>query len=100
VSLSAVRMGSIDMAVWNLLWSNIFNIFILFIDDLFYTRWNFLWDVNDANIITVFGAVIMSAIVIIGLTYKAKYKQLLLAWDAVFIFIVYILTIYMLYLFT
>lgn len=100
VSISAIRMGSIDMAVWNLLWSNIFNIFILFIDDVFYTKWNFLWDVNDANIITVFGIVIMSALVIIWLTYKTKYKQLILAWDAVFIFLVYLITIYMLFLFT
>jgi cation:H+ antiporter len=38
VSIAAVRMGSIDMAVGNLLGSNIFNVMILFIDDLFYTR--------------------------------------------------------------
>jgi cation:H+ antiporter len=98
VSLAAIRMGSIDMAVWNLLWSNIFNVFILFIDDIFYTKWRFLSDVSDQNIITVFGTVIISAIVIIGLTYKSKYKQLILAWDAVAIFIVYIATIVLLYI--
>lgn len=35
VALSAVRMGSVDMAVGGLLGSNIFNILILAIDDLF-----------------------------------------------------------------
>ncbi len=100
VSLAAIRMGSIDMAVWNLLWSNIFNVFILFIDDIFYTKGHFLSDVNDANIITVFGIVIMSAIVIIWLTYKSKLKQLILAWDAVAIFLVYLATITLLYFFT
>lgn len=99
VSLAAIRMGSIDMSVGNLLWSNIFNVFILFIDDIFYTKWNFLADVNDANIITVFGIVIMSAIVIIWLTYKSKLKQLILAWDAAAIFIVYITTVTLLYFF-
>ena len=34
VSIAAVRMGSIDLAVGNLLGSNIFNMFILAIDDL------------------------------------------------------------------
>lgn len=38
VSLAAIRMGSIDMSVGNLLGSNIFNVFILFIDDIFYTK--------------------------------------------------------------
>ena len=42
----------------------------------------------------------MSAIVIIGLTYKSKIKQLILAWDAVAIFLVYIATIVLLYSFT
>ncbi|MBK9466366.1 MAG: hypothetical protein IPN56_16635 [Chitinophagaceae bacterium] len=35
VSLAALRMGSTDMAVGNLLGSNIFNMFILGIDDIF-----------------------------------------------------------------
>ncbi len=100
VSLAAIRMGSIDLSVGNLLGSNIFNVFILFIDDIFYTKGHFLSDVNDANIITVFGIVIMSAIVIIWLTYKSKLKQLILAWDAIAIFLVYIITIILLYNFT
>lgn len=100
VSLAAIRMGSIDLSVGNLLGSNIFNVFILFIDDIFYTKGNFMSDVSDSNIITVFGIVIMSAVVIIGLTYKSKLKQLILAWDAVAIFLVYIATIILLYNFT
>lgn len=100
VSLAAIRMGSIDLSVGNLLGSNIFNIFILFVDDIFYTKGNFMSDISDSNIITVFGIVIMSAIVIIGLTYKSKLKQLILAWDAVAIFLVYIATIILLYNFT
>ncbi|MDD2693992.1 MAG: sodium:calcium antiporter [Candidatus Gracilibacteria bacterium] len=100
ISLAAIRMGSIDLSVGNLLGSNIFNVFILFIDDIFYTKGRFLSDVSDTNLITVFGIVIMSAIVIIGLTYKSKIKQLILAWDAVAIFLVYIATIVLLYSFT
>lgn len=100
ISIAAIRMGSIDLSVGNLLGSNIFNVFILFIDDIFYTKWRFLSDVSDTNLITVFGIVIMSAIVIIGLTYKSKIKQLILAWDAVAIFLVYIATIVLLYSFT
>lgn len=42
----------------------------------------------------------MSAIVIIGLAYKSKGKQFLLAWDAAAIFFVYIATIMILYQFS
>ena len=38
ISIAAIRMGSIDLSVGNLLGSNIFNVFILFIDDIFYTK--------------------------------------------------------------
>jgi cation:H+ antiporter len=100
VSLAAIRMGSIDMSVGNLLGSNIFNVFILFIDDIFYTQWHFLSDVSDVNIITVFGSVIMSAIVIIWLAYKSKWKSFILAWDAWAIILVYIATVSLLYKFS
>jgi cation:H+ antiporter len=100
VSLAAIRMGSIDMSIWNLLGSNIFNVFILFIDDIFYTKGNFLSDIDDTNLITVFWSVIMSAIVIIWLTYKSKWKKFILAWDASAIFLVYIATIMLLYKFS
>ncbi len=36
VCISAIRIGSVDMAVGNLFGSNIFNKFILGIDDMFY----------------------------------------------------------------
>jgi cation:H+ antiporter len=97
VSIAAVRMGSIDMAVGGLLGSNIFNIFILALDDLFYTRGHILKDASDINIISVFGTIIMSAIVIIGLTYRSKKKKYFLAWDAALIFVIYIINILLLY---
>ena len=38
VTISALRIGAIDMAIANLLGSNLFDILILAIDDLFYTK--------------------------------------------------------------
>jgi cation:H+ antiporter len=97
VSIAAVRMGSIDMAVGNLLGSNIFNVMILFIDDLFYTKGLLLKDAASNHIVSVFSVGIMSAIAIIGLTYRAEGKRYLMAWDTFLIFIVYILNIVILY---
>lgn len=97
VSIAAVRMGSIDMAVGNLLGSNIFNILILALDDLFYTKGLLLQDASPSHLISILSAIIMSAIVIIGLSYHARGKKFILAWDAVLIFIVYAINLLLLY---
>ncbi|MEO0001678.1 MAG: hypothetical protein RL766_1724 [Bacteroidota bacterium] len=97
VSIAAVRIGSIDMAVGNLLGSNIFNILILAIDDLFYSKGLLLQDASPSHLISILSAIIMSAIVIIGLSYHAKGKKFLLAWDSILIFIVYAINLLLLY---
>ncbi len=97
VSMAAVRAGSIDLSVGNLLGSNIFNVFILFIDDLFYTKGHLLKDASDAHMISVFSVILMSAVAIIGLTYRSAAKRYLLAWDALLIFAIYVLNIALLY---
>jgi cation:H+ antiporter len=97
VSLASIRIGAIDMAVGNLLGSNLFNIFILAIDDFFYTKGHLLVDASESNIISVFSIITMTAIAIIGLTYRAKTKPLLLAWDTLLIIFMYILNMIILY---
>lgn len=97
VSLAAVRMGSLDLAVGNLLGSNLFNILILAIDDIFYTKGHILKDASPYNIISVFSAILMTAVAIIGLSYRTKGKRFLLAWDAALIFLIYIVNLFLLY---
>lgn len=89
VSLAAVRMGAIDLAVGNILGSNLFNIFTLAVNDVVYTRGLLLADASEAHIFSVLSTIAMSAIVIIGLTYHVRGKRFLLAWDAALILSVY-----------
>jgi cation:H+ antiporter len=98
VSISAVKMGAIDLAVGNLFGSNIFNIFILVLDDMFFVKGPILSFVNANHIISALSAILMTAIAIIGLTYRAEKKTLLLAWDSVGILLVYIANIMLLYM--
>lgn len=99
VSVAAVRMKSTDMAVGNILGSNIFNIFILFIDDLFYTKGSLLKDASDTNIISVFSVIVMSAIVIIAITFRKETKRFLLGLDTSLILLIYLATIFLLFVF-
>lgn len=96
VSIAAVRMGSIDMSVGNLLGSNIFNILILAIDDVFYRKGILLEDASDSHILSLLSTILMSAVVIIGLSYHAKGKRFWLAWDSLIIFLIYVVNLFLL----
>jgi cation:H+ antiporter len=100
VSVAAVRLGSVDMAVSNLLGSNLFNILILALDDLFYTPGILLKDASDSHLISVFSTIIMTAIVIVGLTVRSAPKRFLLAWDTFLIAVVYVVNLVLLYRFS
>jgi len=82
VSTAAIRMGAADLAIGNLLGSNIFNIFILGIDDIFFTKGAILSVVNQNHMISALSAIAMTAIAAIGLTYRAEKKRLFIAWDS------------------
>jgi cation:H+ antiporter len=97
VSISAVRMGSINLAVGNLFGSNIFNLAILFLGDLVYTGGILLSDASEFHIVSVFGVIIMTAVAILGLMVRPQAKRMFLAADALIIFGVYVLNMIVLY---
>ncbi len=97
VSIAALRIGAVDMAVSNLLGSNLFNIAILAIDDLVYSGGFLLKDASEAHLLSVLSTIIMSAIVIVGLTFRTAPKRYLLAWDTFLIAVVYIVNLILLF---
>ncbi len=98
VSISALRIGATDMAIANLFGSNMFDITILAIDDIFYFKGPILADVSMNHAVTGFMAVLMTGITIVSLTYRLEKKAFLrLGWDAVAILLAFFVNIYLLY---
>ena len=91
VSITAARRGSFDMAVANLLGSNLFNVVILAITDFCYVKAPLLRVVSQSNTLIALTAMISMGIVVIGLTYRAEKKLLLLSGDALALLLVYLL---------
>jgi cation:H+ antiporter len=91
VSVTAARMGSFDMAVANLLGSNLFNVAILAITDMCYLKGPLLQAVDPVNSSTAICAMMALAVVVIGLTYRSQKKFLYLAGDAIAICIIYVI---------
>lgn len=73
VSIFAARLGAIDMAVGNMVGSNLFNMgFIIFMVDLFYAPGPVLQGVDIVHIITALFAILMSCVVIMGVIYRPR----------------------------
>ena len=98
VSVAAVKMDAVDLAIGNLFGSNVFNIFILALDDLFFIEGPVLSFVNSSHTVSALSAIIMTAIAIIGLTYRTEKKRLFLAWDSIGIVVAYIVNLMLLYM--
>jgi cation:H+ antiporter len=64
VTLAALRIGAIDMAVGNVLGSNMFNMLVLAIDDLVYTGGSFYADISSSHLVSAITAVAMTGIVV------------------------------------
>jgi len=98
VSVAAVRIGAIDMAVGNLFGSNLFNIAVLALDDILYVKGPLLLWISSTHIIAAISAICMTAIAIIGLTYRTTNKKpLVFSWDSLGILGIYGVAIFLLY---
>jgi cation:H+ antiporter len=99
VTISALRLGAVDMAIGNLLGSNLFDILILAIDDIAYTKGPLLSSVSPAHAITAFAAVIMSGIFIVALLYKPETRvRGTVGWVSIALLLVYLFSAYATYL--
>jgi cation:H+ antiporter len=90
VSFAAIRIGSIDLSVGNLLGSNIFNIFILALDDIFYSRGSLYDNIKKDHLESVIIVIIMTAVVGLGLMVKPTKKFLRLSFDTLIILLLYV----------
>ncbi len=98
VTLAAVRMGAVDMAVANLLGSNIFDILILAFDDLLYVDGPLLASVSQVHLISAVSAMIMTGMAVVGLFYRpAGPLWRSVSWISVFLLALYLLNSYVLF---
>lgn len=99
VSIGAVMIGSIDMAMGNILGSNMFNMFIIFICDLVYSEGDFLGAVKTTNVIAGLMAIIMTAMIIGGIIYKEKagFTGRRIGWTSIGVLTFYFSGLYLLF---
>ena len=98
VSISAARIGAFDMFIGNIAGSNLFNIAIIFIVDIFYLKGIILSDASPINVSCGIIAMIMNFIVFFALVRSSRYKILnLVSINAILLIILYILNFIVLF---
>jgi cation:H+ antiporter len=99
VTLAALRIGALDMAIANLLGSNLFNMLILAVDDLLFLKGPLLSHVSPAHAVSAVSAMIMNGIVIVGLLYRPATRLFrTVGWVSLALLTLYVFNSYVLFL--
>jgi cation:H+ antiporter len=97
-SLTAIRLGAIDLAIGNVLGSNLFNITLFFVYDLADGGNNFWASLTTANAFAAVITIMMTGVVIISLMYRASPKTpYRISWDGLAIAGMYVGSMALLY---
>ncbi|MGL6110955.1 MAG: sodium:calcium antiporter [Rubrivivax sp.] len=99
VTLAALRLRALDLAIGNLLGSNLFNVVVLAVDDAAYLRGPLLVDVSAAHVGTAVTAMTMTGLVLIGLVLRPQRRVLgLTSWVSVGLVAMYVVNVAWVYL--
>jgi cation:H+ antiporter len=93
VSFVAMRIGAKDLAVANLIGSNLFNLTIIPLDDLLYVKGPILAAVSETHLVTAFTVMLMTIVFIIGLGHRHN-RALRLSWWNITLMVLFILGAY------
>ncbi len=96
-SITAIRMGSIDLAVGNVLGSNIFNMNILVISDLFYRGGYIISVGSPTHAVTALVGLLLSGLIALGLLAPIPGRIGRVSIEAIVILMVYFLGAYLVF---
>jgi cation:H+ antiporter len=94
VTFGALRLGALDMAIGNLLGSNLFNVTILAVDDLFYRAGPLLSVAAPVHAGTAVTAAVMTGLVMVGLVMRPQGRVLRwTSWVSIGLATVYLMNV-------
>jgi cation:H+ antiporter len=99
VAVSALKLGALDLAIGNLLGSNLFDMAIVAVDDLAYRQGPLLAATSKAHAGTAISAMVMSGAVIAALFYRPTERTFrAFGWTGLFLLLIYVINSYILFL--
>lgn len=99
VTIAALRIGALDLAIANVLGSNLFNIAILAFDDVLYGHGPLLAHVSPMHAVSAMSAMVMTGIVVVGLLYRPRRRVFgAIGWVSLALAAMYLFNAFVLYL--
>ena len=100
VTLSALRIGALDLAISNLLGSNLFNLLIIAIGDVVYLKGPLLSFISPLHAMSAFSVVMMSGVAVIGLFYRPRTRVFkTVGWASLLLLSIYLVNAMFLFLY-
>jgi cation:H+ antiporter len=96
VSFTAMRLGAVDMAVANMIGSNLFNMAVIPIDDLLYAPGPVLASVSTSNLITAGFVIVMTGMLIAGLHFRPR-RHFRVSWCSLTLIALFLIQAYLSY---
>jgi cation:H+ antiporter len=101
VTIAAVRMGALDLAIGNLFGSNLFNSAVLAVDDLCFLPGPLLAHVSRVHAVSGLSAMIMTALAIIGIFYRPTGRLFrTVGWISIALLTLYVLNVLVIFQYT
>ncbi|MBI2379426.1 MAG: sodium:calcium antiporter [Gammaproteobacteria bacterium] len=98
VTMAALRLGALNMAIGNLLGSNLFDIAILAVDDVLYQPGPLFGHVSPAHLTTAFTATFMTGVFLIGMVLRRRERLLnTVGWTSLLLTALFLINAYSLY---
>jgi len=91
VALSALKLGSLDLAIGNIFGSNMTNMFIVFICSLFYRGVPLLGAVSKVHVITAALSILLTYVAVTGIFIRNKKTVFGLSWVSIVMIIIFII---------
>lgn len=95
VSVAAIMIGAKEIAIANMFGSNLFNMTIVFIDDILYKKAPIFQDVSLMHIGMACTVMIMTAVIIIAIATRSRKKIFNISWYVPVLLVVFLLGAYL-----
>ena len=98
VTFTAVRIGAVDMAIGDLFGSNLFDMLILAIDDIFYRGGELFSAISPIHLMSAISAIAMTGVAIVGLYFRSR-RQIFnrFGWTSIALVLIYLVNATVLY---
>ena len=93
VSFTAVRIGASDMAVANMIGSNLFNMAIFPVIDAIYSKGPLLAGVSEGNLVTGLAVILMTLLFVTGLRFVPR-RRFRLSWLSITLIVLFLVNAY------